>query len=175
VHGVLEEAAAPVVGDEFVDLEELATERFLVLAVAAGLVVEFEAESGGDAFDGFREVEAFAGHDQFEGVAALLGGEAIPEAGLGVDFERGAFLGLERTEAPPIASALLHLGVVPGERDDISPLAELVDGFAGNTGHGCQGVSVKWGGANVNNSQSTIGSSPVVCLGGWRAQGGGPL
>ena len=92
VHGILEEAAAPVVGDEFVDLEELAAERFLVLAVAAGLVVELEAEAGGDAFDGLREVEPFAGHDQFEGVAALLGGEAIPEAGLGVDLERGAFL-----------------------------------------------------------------------------------
>jgi hypothetical protein len=54
-------------------------------------------------------------------------------------------------------------------------LAELVDGFAGNTGHGCQGVSVKWVGANENNSQSAIGRSPVVCLGGLVSQGGWAL
>jgi hypothetical protein len=35
-------------------------------------------------------------------------------------------------------------------------LAKFIDRSAGNEGHGCQGVSVKWGGAIENRSQSHI-------------------
>jgi hypothetical protein len=70
-----------------VDLEQLAPERALVRVGPSILVLELEAEAGGDALDGFGEIQAFAGHHQLEGVAALLGAEAVPETRLRVDLE----------------------------------------------------------------------------------------
>ena len=103
---------------------------------------------------GFSEgLTPFGQRQLQEGIAALLGGETVPQAGLGVDLEGGAFLGLEGAESPPVPPTLLHLGVVAGERDDVGPLAELVDRSAGNAGHGCQGVSVKGEVGNGNESR----------------------
>ena len=74
------------------DFQELSAERLLTLPVATALILELKAETRCDTLDGFREVQAFAIHDELKGVAALLRAEAIPQPSLWVHFERRTFL-----------------------------------------------------------------------------------
>ena len=62
-----------------------------------------------------------------DGVARRLAAEAVVEALLGVDAERGGLLGVEGAQAAPAPSDLLQRGVLADEGDDVGGRPDLGD------------------------------------------------
>ena len=64
-----------------------------------GVLVQGHPGPVGQEPHGVDEVEVLGGPDEGDGVARGLAAEAVVEALLGVDAERGALLGVERAQA----------------------------------------------------------------------------
>ena len=73
------------------------------LAVLAdlGVLVQHHAGPVGQQPHGIDEVEVLGVPDEGDGITRGLAAEAVVEALLGVDAERGALLGVERAQAGP--------------------------------------------------------------------------
>ena len=65
------------------------------------------------------EVEVLDGPHETDGVALGLAPEAVVEALLGVDAERGRLLAVEGAQALPPSTHLLQRGVLPDQSDDV--------------------------------------------------------
>ena len=97
------------------------------LAVLAQLGVLVERHPGpvGQQADGIDEVQVLGGPDEGDGITRGLAAEAVVEALLGVDAERGALLGVERAQAGPAPPDPLEGGVLADEGHDVGGRPDL--------------------------------------------------
>ncbi len=105
-------------------------EALLALAVLADgdvVVAERDADARCEPFDSLDEVEVLDLPDERDRVAALLTTEAVIDAELGIDRERGSLLGVERAQAHEPTPDALERDVLPGQRHQVGRLADTGD------------------------------------------------
>ena len=84
----------------------------LVVASGLGVLVQRDPGPVGEEAHGVDEVEVVHGAHEGDGVARRVAAEAVVEALLGVDAERGRLLGVEGAQATPAPAHLLQRGVL---------------------------------------------------------------
>ena len=105
---------------------------FAVLA-GLGVLVQGDARPIGQEPYGVDEVQVLGGPHERDGVTRGLAAEAVVEALLGIDAERGALLGVERAEPGPSAPDPLQRGMFADERHDVGRgphLGHVLVGYA---------------------------------------------
>ncbi len=100
-----------------------------ILALVLVRVVEGDAGLGSQELDRRHEVELFLLSDEGDGVALGLATEAVIEALLSVDRERGRLLGVERAEPGEARADTAQLGVVRDDLHDVNAVAHPHDVF----------------------------------------------
>ncbi len=94
-----------------------------------------EAEAAGEQLDGLLEGDLLDHLDEAEEVAAGLTAEAMPQAFLGVEGERGGVLLVEGAEAEEAAPGLAEANVGGDDIDDVGSAANLLE-VPATPGHG---------------------------------------
>ena len=104
----------------------------LAVVAGCGILVDGDAGLVGQATDGVHEIEVLDGPYEADGVALGMAAEAVVEALLGVDTERGCLLPVKRTQAHPSAALTFERSLLPDEGHDVRGRPDPGDVLVGN-------------------------------------------
>ena len=139
LHEILQTDISPLVGLEHIllhllhrpligDKHSLASRLSLTLLIGEFALHDFDAILFGEVEKSLMIIEALLLHDEIDGGATLLAGEAIAEISLAIDRERGSPLIVERAESHIVGAPSDQVHIVADDIDDIGSIFDFFDG-----------------------------------------------